>query len=64
MNQLELVITPSFNPLPFPSPSLPPEMEIFKIAGYTFLLFLLLYSLALLHRALKSKGLGVRSGKR
>jgi len=54
MNQLELVT--------IPSPNLLPEMEIVKIIGYIFLLFLLIYCFALICRALKGRGMGVRKG--
>jgi len=45
-----------------PPPNIPPEIEIVKIFGYTFLLFLFLYFLALIYGALKGRGMGVRKG--
>jgi len=45
-----------------PSPNPLPEIEIVKIFGYTFLLFLLIYCLALVYHHLKVKGMGVRKG--
>ena len=45
-----------------PSPNPLPEVEVVKIFGYTFLLFLLIYCFALIYRSLQSKGMGVRKG--
>jgi hypothetical protein len=45
-----------------PSPNPLPEGWIIKTIGYTMLLFLFLYCFALICRALKGRGMGVRKG--